>query len=164
MVWNSGKVSCWGDNNKGQLGDGQFGRDLYSSVPLEISSIADAVAVATGWEHTCAVHATGEVSCWGDDTNGELGNGEIVKQVPLPVRAVGISDATAVTTGHWHTCALRSTGEVSCWGRNHDGQLGNGEMGGDDANSAVPVSVLDITDAVAVAAGTEAYLRRPCHR
>ena len=155
MVWNSGKVSCWGDNNKGQLGDGQFGRDLYSSVPLEISGIADAVAVSAGWEHTCAVHATGEVSCWGDDTNGELGNGEIVEQVPLPVRAVGISDATAVTAGHWHTCALHETGEVSCWGRNHDGQLGNGEMGGDDTNSAVPVSVLNITDAVAVTAGTE---------
>ena len=155
MVWNSGKVSCWGDNNKGQLGDGEFGRDLYSSVPLEVSGIADAVAVSAGWEHTCAVHATGEVSCWGDDTNGELGNGEIVEQVPLPVKAVGISDATAVTAGHWHTCALRSTGEVSCWGRNYDGQLGNGEMGGDDAGSTVPVSVLDIADAVAVSAGGE---------
>ena len=153
MVWISGKVSCWGDNNKGQLGDGEFGKDLYSSVPMEVENITDAVAVGAGWEHTCAVHATGEVSCWGDDTNGELGNGEIVDQVPLPVKAEGITDATAVAVGHWHTCALHESGEVSCWGRNYDGQLGNGEMG--DASSAVPVSVLDITDAVAISAGGE---------
>ena len=155
MVWSSGTVWCWGDNNKGQLGDGEFGRDLYSSVPLEATGIMDAVAVSAGWEHTCAVHATGEVSCWGDDTNGELGNGEIVDQVPLPVKAEGITDATAVTTGLWHTCALRSSGEVSCWGRNHDGQLGIGETGDDVAVSTVPVPVLDITDAVAVSAGGE---------
>ena len=155
MVWESGKVSCWGENDKGQLGDGEFGRDLYSSAPVEVSGIADAVDVSAGWEHTCAVHATGEVSCWGDDTNGELGNGEISDQVPLPVKAEGITDATAVTAGHLHTCALRSTGEIACWGRNHDGQLGNGEMGSDDANSAVPVAVLEITDAVTVSAGGE---------
>ena len=155
MVWESGTVSCWGENDKGQLGDGEFGRDLYSSVPVEVSGITDAVDVSAGWEHTCAVHATGEVSCWGDDTNGELGNGAISNQEPLPVKAEGIADAIAVTVGHLHTCALRSTGEIACWGRNHDGQLGNGEMGSDDANSAVPAAVLDITDAVAVSAGGE---------
>jgi len=155
MVWESGKVSCWGDNNKGQLGDGEFGRDIYSSVPVEVSGITDALTVSAGWEHTCAVHETGEVSCWGDDANGELGNNEIVDQEPLPVKAAGIADATDVTVGHWHTCALHSSGEISCWGRNHDGQLGNGEMGNAEANSAVPVLVLDITDAVAVSAGGE---------
>ena len=49
MVWESGKVSCWGDNNKGQLGDGEFGRDIYSSVPVEVSGIADALTVSAGW-------------------------------------------------------------------------------------------------------------------
>ena len=155
MVWNSGKVSCWGDNNRGQLGDGEFGRDLYSSVPVEAAGITDAESVSAGWQHTCAVHATGEVSCWGDDTNGELGNGEIVDQVPLPVKAEGITDAAAVTVGEWHTCALHATGEVSCWGGNHEGQLGNGEMGSDEAGSSVPAAVLNITDAVAVSAGGE---------
>ena len=130
MVWESGKVSCWGENDKGQLGDGEFGRDLYSSVPVEVSGITDAVDVSAGWEHTCAVHATGEVSCWGDDTNGELGNGAISNQEPLPVKAEGIADAIAVTVGHLHTCALRSTGEIACWGaqpRRATGQRRNGQ-------------------------------------
>ena len=72
---NEGKVLCWGNNLHGQLGNGQSGVTVHSSVPVEARGINDAVAVGAGWEHTCAVHATGEVSCWGDDTSGELGNG-----------------------------------------------------------------------------------------
>ena len=149
---NEGRVLCWGSNLHGQLGNGESGAAEYSSVPVEAQGITDAVAVGAGWEHTCAVHATGEVSCWGDDTSGELGNGETADSVPEPVKAVGLDDAVDVTAGHWHTCALRSTGEVSCWGRNHDGQLGNGDIGVD---SYVPVSVRGITDAVSVSVNGE---------
>ena len=113
---NEGRVLCWGSNMHGQLGNGESGAAAYSSIPVEAQGITDAVAVGAGWEHTCAVHATGEVSCWGDDTSGELGNGETADSVPEPVKAVGLDDAVDVTAGHWHTCALRSTGEVSCWG------------------------------------------------
>ena len=147
-----GKVLCWGSNLHGQLGNGESGAAAYSSVPVEAQGITDAVAVGAGWEHTCAVHATGEVSCWGDDSSGELGNGETADSVPVPVKAVGLDDAVDVTAGDWHTCALRSTGEVSCWGRNRDGQLGNDDMGID---SYVPVSVTGISDAVSVSANGE---------
>ena len=149
---NEGRVLCWGNNLHGQLGNGESGPTVHSSVPVEAEGITDAVALGAGWEHTCAVHATGEVSCWGDDTSGELGNGETADSVPEPVKVIGLDDATDVTAGHWHTCALRSTGEISCWGRNHDGQLGNGDMGVD---SAVPVSVTGISDAVSVSANGE---------
>ena len=149
---NEGKVLCWGNNLHGQLGNGQSGVTMHSSVPVEARGINDAVALGAGWEHTCAVHATGEVSCWGDDTSGELGNGETANSIPVPVKVIGLDDAVDVTAGHWHTCALRSSGEVSCWGRNHDGQLGNDDMGID---SYVPVSVTGISDAVSVSANGE---------
>ena len=147
-----GKVLCWGSNLHGQLGNGENGATAHSSIPVEAQGITDAVAVGAGWEHTCAVHATGEVSCWGDDSSGELGNGITVDSIPVPVRVIGLDDATDVTAGHWHTCALRSTGEVSCWGRNEDGQLGNDDMGVD---SSVPVPVAGISDAVSVSANGE---------
>ena len=149
---NDGKVLCWGSNLHGQLGNGESGATAHSSVPVEAEGITDAVAVGTGMEHSCAVHATGEVSCWGDDSSGELGNGETTDSVPLPVKVIGLDDAIDVTAGHWHTCALHYTGAVSCWGSNHDGQLGNDDMGVD---SAVPVSVSGISDAVSVSANGE---------
>ena len=148
----SGSVSCWGENESGQLGNGESGSNVYSTVPVRVQNITDAVAMGAGWEHACAVHATGEVSCWGDNSRGELGNGEESGFQPLPVKVGDIDDAVAVTAGHWHTCALRESGSISCWGANHDGQLGNG---GDEDGSAVPVDVADISDAVAVSAGGE---------
>ena len=149
---NAGKVLCWGSNLHGQLGNGESGSTAHSSTPVEVEDISDAVALGAGWEHTCAVHATGEVSCWGDDSQGELGNGVRVNSVALPAKVVGLDNAIDVSAGHWHTCALRSTGAVSCWGLNKDGQLGNDDMGVD---SAVPVSVKDISDAVKVSANGE---------
>ena len=131
LLRESGSVLCWGENENGQLGNGEFGDNLYSTIPIEVEDITDAVDIAAGWEHTCAVHATGEVSCWGDDSRGELGTGEsggVTDSSPLPVKVVDIDDAVAVTAGHWHTCVLREGGSISCWGGDYDGQLGNGEI------------------------------------
>ena len=150
-----GKVWCWGSNLHGQLGNGVTGQNAYSASPVEVSGITDAVAIDAGWEHSSAVHASGGISCWGDDTHGELGDGEKVEYMTTPVRVSGITDAVDVATGHWHTCALHATGAVSCWGSNHDGQLGNGEMGDHDADSAVPMPVRGIADAIAIDAGGE---------
>ena len=158
----SGSVSCWGDNENGQLGDGEFGSNLYSTVPVAVLGISDAVAVAVGWEHSCALHGTGEVSCWGDNSHGEVGSGQTDDTVPLPAKAVGIDDAVSVTAGHWHTCALRLTGGIYCWGADHDGQLGDGQIGEqidsftrEDVDSFVPVEVLEISDATDVSANGE---------
>ena len=150
----SGSISCWGDNENGQLGNGESGSKVYSTVPVGVQDITDAVAIGAGWEHTCAVHATGEVSCWGDNSRGELGNGETAGFAALPAKAADISDAVSVTAGNWHTCALRQAGNISCWGADQDGQLGNGQIGDED-DSAVPVEVTGISDAVAVSAGGE---------
>ena len=136
-------------NDNGQLGNGESGMEVYSDSPVKVVGIDDAVSVAAGWEHTCALHRSGEVSCWGDNNRGELGDGQKESTSPTPVRVVGIDDAVAVSAGDWHTCALRSGGSISCWGYNGDGQLGNGSY--ESSNS--PVEVAGITDAVSVAAG-----------
>ena len=152
----SGTISCWGNNRYGQLGNGQNGYIDYSSVPLEVVGIVDATAIATSWEHSCALHQGGTISCWGNNYNGQLGNGQSGENAmsSVPVQVADITDATAITTGANHSCALHQNGTISCWGRNNHGQLGNGESG-DESEFSEPVKVEGIADATAITTGGE---------
>jgi hypothetical protein len=114
-----------------------------------VSGVTDAVFIAAGTVHTCAVRRTGEVVCWGDDDSGQLGDGRN-NSSPVPVTVTGLSDAVSVAAGTNHTCAVRATGEVVCWGAGYNGQLGDGGL----ESSNVPVTVTGLSDAVSVATGT----------
>lgn len=70
-VLESGRISCWGANAKGQLGTGY---PLNASqAPTPVIGITDAMSVSTGVEHTCAVLNGGYVNCWGSPANNRLG-------------------------------------------------------------------------------------------
>ena len=156
-----GTISCWGNNEHGQLGNRQSGENASSSVPVQVTDITEATAITTGSSHSCALHEGGTISCWGNNEFGQLGNGQGGDDLsendvysPLPVRVVGITDATFITAGANHSCVLQQDESISCWGNNEFGQLGNGQSG-EDASSSVPVRVTDITDATAITAGWE---------
>ena len=104
-------------------------------------------------EHrTCAVATGGAAKCWGNNSNGALGDGGTTSSSsPVGVSGLG-SGVVAISTGHYHTCAALSSGAVKCWGYNADGQLGNET---NDA-SVEPVNVTGITNAVDVEVG-ESY-------
>jgi alpha-tubulin suppressor-like RCC1 family protein len=112
-----------------------------------------ATALAAGGDHACAVVNGGAVQCWGWPWDGELGNGALIDGTnPLPTMPVAVSDiadATAVSAGDRHVCALRAGGTVSCWGYDGDGELGDGAHD----NQAAPVAVAGLNDATAVSAG-----------
>ena len=149
-----GEVYCWGNNDSGQLGNGEMGAEQHSSKPLKVAGISDAVSVATGWEHSCAVHRSGRMSCWGDNNRGELGDGMMESVALEPVSVIGIDDAVDADAGDWHTCAVQRSGQVSCWGWNAAGQLGRGAEFL-EAASSTPARVDGISDAVSVALGSE---------
>ena len=155
-----GAISCWGRNGSGQLGNGQSGSNVLSLVPVQVTGITDAIAITASSAHSCALHRNGTISCWGSNGTGQLGNGQSGANAhsSVPVQVTGISDATDITTGELHSCALHRNGTISCWGHNTFGQLGNGQSGSsqsdDSANSLVPVQVLNITDATAIASGS----------
>jgi alpha-tubulin suppressor-like RCC1 family protein len=117
-VRKSGAVTCWGVNDKGQLGRAAAPTPLR---PGPIPKLDDAVAVSLGGEHGCALRRTGEVLCWGSDTEGQLGDGAGSRGG----KVAQLSDAVALGSGRAHTCALRSSGAVVCWGANNHGQIGN---------------------------------------
>ncbi len=94
-------------------------------------------AVSGGSLTTCAVTAAGAVFCWGDNTDGQLGDGTVVsKAIPTLVSAGGVM-FTSVVVGSAHVCALGATGQAWCWGSNSTGQLGDNSGVG----QLVPVAV-----------------------
>jgi alpha-tubulin suppressor-like RCC1 family protein len=144
----SGDVHCWGLGARGQIG--QIPEEGFVDEHVEVAGITDAIAVDAGHFHTCALRAGGGVKCWGANDFGQLGDGNATpdSSVTTPVDVVGLEDAVAVTVGTSHTCALRETGEVACWGRAGAGTLGHG-----GTNSSVPVMVVGLDDVVEVEAG-----------
>ncbi|WP_259185561.1 hypothetical protein [Rhizobium sp. BK176] len=68
----SGAVNCWGWNSNGQLGNGTT---TNSSLPVSVHGFSTGnTAIATGYQHSCAITAQGSVKCWGGNGYGQLGN------------------------------------------------------------------------------------------
>jgi alpha-tubulin suppressor-like RCC1 family protein len=123
---NIGSITCWGKNANGQVGDGTT-TDQTSPV-ANIGGITNAIAVANAGSTTCAVLSTGSIKCWGDGDYGKCGDGNYTSGTNnlTPITVSGITNATAITAGDYHFCALLNDGTVSCWGMDNYGQLGIG--------------------------------------
>lgn len=139
-----GSVWCRGLNTYGQLGDGTRHERATAA---RVRGISDAVAVAAGNMFSCALHATGSVSCWG--ARADAGPGASVALAPEVVP--GLTDVVAISAGTSHACALTSARRVRCWGGNREGQLGDGTK----ETRLAPVDVVGVDDAIAVAAGDD---------
>lgn len=108
-----------------------------------------AVAIAAGVNHTCALMANGNVRCWGQNRYGQLGNGvDFQESSKTPVDVKNLTNAVAIATGDYYTCAVRFNGTVKCWGANDYGQLGYYGF-----NRNTPRQVENLTKVAAIAAG-----------
>lgn len=113
-------VWCWGQNNKGQLGDGTTTRRTRPVKVLGLKGIAD---VSAGGRHSCAVDVAGKTYCWGAGSKGQLGNSRATDSfVPKPI--ANLMQVTSISAGAKHTCAVDKVGDVWCWGDNSNGELG----------------------------------------
>lgn len=143
----SGGVKCWGTNDAGQLGNNGSTAMKYLTA-VDVVGITNAIAVAAGYSHTCAVTSVGTVKCWGSAL--ALGNPAVTINAKTPVDVPGLTGVVGIAAGRGHTCAVTSGGAVKCWGANSSGQIGNGGT----ATATSPVDATTSGTAVAVSAGT----------
>jgi alpha-tubulin suppressor-like RCC1 family protein len=125
--------------------------------PTEPASqfLEHAEQVVVGHGHACARVTNGAVYCWGENSQGQLGN-RSWDDSAVPVRVAGVDQATAIVGGMMHTCALLRSGRVMCWG----GSLLEGAGDGSARDRMQPAVVADLEDAVELAAIDQATCAR----
>lgn len=145
-----GTVAAWGYNLYGQLGNNST---VSSSLPVLVSSAGvlsgkAITSIAAGYNHNTALCSDGTVVSWGRNNYGQLGNNSVIdSSVPVNITTVGSLNGRTVATlaaGSDHSLALCSDGTLLSWGRNNNGQLGDGS----NTNYSIPVEV-DASDALA---------------
>lgn len=130
----NGQVRCWGQGGEGQLGNGRY---EDSSLPVPVlnrsgtARLGNVTQISAGGSATCARLTSGEARCWGDNGYGQFGSGSLDSSaLPVPVRTVtgpgALTRVAQLDLGYYSTCARLTTGEARCWGRNADGQVGDG--------------------------------------
>lgn len=140
-----GAVFCWGDNTLGEVGDSGLAPSI--PVPIHVKLPGRAVQITAGGGmmnnqqggHSCALMEDGTVQCWGSDAFNQLGLGVNDFNDPFPQPVVGVVNAVKVEAGGAHTCALKKSGDLLCWGRNNNGQIGTGVT---SSSVQTPTSVL----------------------
>lgn len=126
---------CWGADDSGQLGNGPA---LGSTNrPVRVFGGAEFRSITTGTSHACGLANDGRAFCWGDNDQGQLGDGTMVDR-DSPVEVSGGQTFRFLSAGGDHTCGLTTSGQAFCWGSNDFGELGTGTT----MNSTVPVAVL----------------------
>lgn len=118
-----GRLACWGRNDSKQLGI----EPVESTVPepTHVPLPKPPVEVVTGFAHTCARLVDGDVYCWGENEHGEVLGTSSLPIIYTPTRVPELSGARAIGAGMAITCAILTTGEIRCVGRNGKGRLGD---------------------------------------
>jgi len=87
----SGSINCWGNNFEGQLGNGTTG--VIDFTPVAVTGIRTAKMVSTSSNiltTTCAVLSSGSADCWGNNGDGQIGNGTTRNSsTPVAVKGIG---------------------------------------------------------------------------
>lgn len=123
-----GQAWCWGFGDFGHLGTTQASicRDVFRDVfcspePVAVSTGHRFGALASGSNHACALTLDGEVFCWGDRGQGQLGPAPGTGHTPLALPGHRFARLYA---GGSTNCGITAGGETLCWGGNWMGQLG----------------------------------------
>ncbi len=139
----NGRALCWGYNGLGGLGDGTV--DTRTTAVSVIGMSSGVMSVTAGLYHSCGLTSGGGVKCWGNNGNGQLGDGTTSSRTYANWVTGLTSGVVAISAGDFHTCAVTASGGAKCWGSNFNGKLGDGTY----VQRPTPVSVFGLTSGVA---------------
>lgn len=131
----NGTVETWGDDEHGQLGNGPLWEEesekteevgRFSNTPVAVDGLSGVKAIAAGTTHALALLEDGTVVGWGDDREGQIGNGAQETAVPHPVPAGGLTGVEQIAAGEQDSAAILDSGELFTWGMNNVASLGLG--------------------------------------
>ena len=141
VVLADGSVRCWGDDGDGQTGTFPPSPSDNPS-PSIIGGVSGPIALSIGEYHVCGLFPGGTVKCWGGNSDGELGDGQLERQSVTPIDVTGIDGGIAIDAGELDTCVVGNDGRVRCWGY--------GALGNEGTQSSLPTVVMGLSDARAV--------------
>ena len=142
----TGEAWCWGAVGVAGTGNGSLDR-TRSDIPLAAARGFTFEALAIGGDFMCGLRVAGDVVCWGENAEGQLGDGTTVAR-GAPAVVPGGTSASSIVAGVRHACALAS-GKVRCWGANESGQLGDGSR----SARSLPVEVTGLGAVSSLSAG-----------
>lgn len=155
-VRGDGTMWAWGSNFLGGLGTGTSVES--AATPVQVSGLTGVTATAAGGTTGYALRNDGTVWSWGDNGDGQLGNGQPCSTDPLvpcesriPVQVTGLTGATSLAGGAYNGYAVRGDGTAWAWGAGYNGRLGNGTVCSGACESRVPVQVSNLSTVTQVA-------------
>lgn len=149
-VDHNGEVWAWGRNTYGQLGVAGANSVPPVKVSLVPQPLGDIVAVAAGAEHSVALKRDGTVWAWGQNSLGQLGNGQTTDVNTKPTMVSNLTGIMRIAAGDNHTVALKQDQtSVWAWGMNSEGQLGDGGL----EKKLIPIRVEGMRDVTTIATG-----------
>ncbi len=131
-IGSDGNLYAWGDDDYGELGTGPGGSTTSTPTVVQLAPAVTPVAISAGFVHTLAIGSDGNLYAWGDNSEGELGDGTNNSQ-PSPEEitlAPGVKPV-AIAAGDYFSLAIGSDGNLYAWGSQSDGDLGDGVSDGD---------------------------------
>ena len=124
VLMSNGTVKMWGTDRKGEMGQGIPG--FHSYLPVSVPGISNVLSVSGDFQEPEALKTDGTIWMWGWNNLGQLGNGTTL-DTNMPVQVLNLTNMIfAGVTGDRDNCALKADHSVWIWGRNYNGQLGNG--------------------------------------
>ena len=124
-----GHPYCWGNAGwDDEVRSVVPGDRLERRVPSVIPGDLTFASLSAGSDHACGITTAGVAYCWGDNEQGQLGDGTTTTR-EAPVRVATDTRFRAVSAGLMHTCALATDGRAFCWGDNTWGAIGSGATG-----------------------------------
>jgi alpha-tubulin suppressor-like RCC1 family protein len=118
-----GTLWTWGNNEQGQLGIGTY--YINKTSPIQIDSTTNWKTVSAGASHTVAIKTDGTLWAWGNNEQGQLGDGTtIYKNIPTKINTA--NNWQTIATGGNNTIAIKTDGSLWAWGSNNKGSIGNG--------------------------------------